>query len=40
MQFVSGASLPKTTKNNITKFYSHGGGVGGEGGFLNALSTP
>ena len=37
--YVTGASLPKTTKNNITKFYTHGGN-NIEGGFLNAINTP
>lgn len=46
MQFVSGSSLPKTTKNNISKFYTNSGHMGGiagqdiNSGFLNALSTP
>lgn len=37
MSYVSGAALPKSTKNNMTKFYTHGDQ---NGGFLNALSTP
>jgi len=45
MSYVSGGSLPKTTKNNLSKFYTHGtghssGGHDIQNGFLNALSTP
>lgn len=41
MSYVSGAALPKTTKNNISKFYTHGGNSQDiNSGFLNALSTP
>ena len=42
MSYVSGGALPKSTKNNMTKFYTHGGGGQQDlnGGFLNALSTP
>jgi hypothetical protein len=39
MSYVSGAALPKSTKNNMTKFYTHGQ-QDINGGFLNALSTP
>jgi hypothetical protein len=39
MSYVSGAALPKTTKNNMSKFYSNGQ-QDLSGGFLNALSTP
>ena len=34
MQMIGGMNMPKTTKNNSSKFY------GGDGGFLNQLSTP
>ena len=41
MQYMSGDNLPKTTKNNVSKFYSNGQGSQDlSGGFLNALSTP
>jgi hypothetical protein len=41
MAYVHGAALPKSTKNNISKFYTHGSnGQDINGGFLNALSTP
>jgi hypothetical protein len=40
MSYVSGAALPKSTKNNMTKFYSTGVPQDMNGGFLNALSTP
>ena len=40
MSYVSGAALPKSTKNNMTKFYTQGGQQDLNGGFLNALSTP
>lgn len=40
MSYVYGAALPKSTKNNMTKFYTHGGQQDINGGFLNALSTP
>ena len=38
---MAGGNLPKTTKNNVSKFYSNGQGSQDlSGGFLNALSTP
>ena len=41
MQYMTGTNLPKTTKNNVSKFYSNGQGSQDlSGGFLNALSTP
>lgn len=41
MQYMTGGNLPKTTKNNVSKFYSNGHGSQDlSGGFLNALSTP
>ena len=41
MQYMAGGNLPKTTKNNVSKFYSNGHGSQDlSGGFLNALSTP
>lgn len=41
MQYMAGGNLPKTTKNNVSKFYSNGQGSQDlSGGFLNALSTP
>ena len=40
MQYMTGGNLPKTTKNNVSKFYSNGQGSQDlSGGFLNALST-
>ena len=41
MQYMGGDNLPKTTKNNVSKFYGSGQGSQDlSGGFLNALSTP
>ncbi len=41
MQYMTAGNLPKTTKNNVSKFYANGHGSQDlSGGFLNALSTP
>lgn len=41
MQYIGSDNLPKTTKNNVSKFYGSGNGSQDlSGGFLNALSTP
>ena len=41
MQYIGGDNKPKTTKNNVSKFYASGQGSQDlSGGFLNALSTP
>lgn len=41
MNYVA-TTLPKTTKNNISKFYTDnsGGGRDIQNGFLNAIGTP
>lgn len=41
MNYVA-TTLPKTTKNNISKFYTEnsGGGRDIHNGFLNAIGTP
>ena len=40
MSYVSGAALPKSTKNNISKFYTHGGNSQDiNSGFLNVAAV-
>jgi len=43
MNYGAATTLPKTTKNNISKFYTDNSAAGGrdiQNGFLNAIGTP